>query len=57
MNTICGAKCEDCNFKNNCPGCAATCGKPFGGTCVAAKCINAGGKEKYAAFKKICLMK
>lgn len=52
MSTICGANCEECNFKDNCRGCEATCGKPFGGTCVAAEYIKAGGKEKYVEFKR-----
>ena len=51
MSTICGADCEKCTFKDNCRGCAETCGKPFGGACVAAEYIKLGGKEKYAEFK------
>ena len=50
--TICGANCEGCQFKENCQGCAATGGKPFGGTCVAAEYIKVGGKAQYAEFKK-----
>lgn len=52
MNTICGANCEACGFKENCAGCAATCGQPFGGSCVAAAYIKTCGKEAYAAFKR-----
>ena len=52
MDTICGANCEGCQFKDHCRGCAATGGRPFGGTCVAAEAIKAGGREKYAAFKR-----
>ena len=52
MGTICGANCEGCSFKATCAGCAATCGKPFGGTCVAAEYIKLGGREKYAEFKQ-----
>ena len=48
---ICGAKCGDCSFKDGCRGCLATCGRPFGGACVAAEYIKAGGLEKYAEFK------
>ncbi len=55
MNTICGANCDRCRFKDDCRGCAATCGKPFGGTCVAAEYIKAGGVEKYHEFKRILL--
>ena len=52
MSTICGANCENCGFRANCAGCAATCGHPFGGNCVAAEYIKVGGKEEYAAFKQ-----
>ena len=53
MSTICGAQCEGCPFKaNNCRGCKETCGRPFGGPCIAAECIKACGKEKYAEFKQ-----
>ena len=51
-DTICGAKCSECNFKDSCHGCEKTCGKPFGGACVTAEYIKAGGKEKYAEFKR-----
>ena len=50
--SICGANCDECSFNQNCPGCEATCGKPFGGRCIAAEYIIAGGKEKYAEFKQ-----
>ena len=50
--TICGAKCDNCNFKDSCGGCEKTCGKPFGGACVAAEYIKVGGKERYADFKR-----
>ena len=52
MSTICGAQCAGCHFKANCHGCTETCGRPFGGPCIAAECIKAGGKEKYAEFKQ-----
>lgn len=55
MSTICGADCQACPFQSNCCGCEATCGKPFGGTCIAAEYIRTGGKEKYAEFKKLLL--
>ena len=53
--SICGAKCGDCASKDTCRGCEATGGKPFGGTCVAAEYVKAGGAEAYADFKKILL--
>lgn len=49
--SICGANCEQCAWKEGCQGCAATCGRPFGGACVAAQYIRVGGKEAYAQFK------
>jgi len=52
MSTICGADCGKCTFKENCKGCLETCGKPFGGACVAAEYIKAGGREKYEDFKR-----
>ncbi len=51
-NSICGAKCEQCPHKERCRGCQASGGKPFGGRCVAAEYIRAGGKESYALFQK-----
>ena len=35
-DAICGANCAGCSFREGCAGCAATCGRPFGGACVAA---------------------
>lgn len=55
MDTICGANCAECGFVNDCRGCAATCGRPFGGSCVAAEYIKLGGREKYNEFKHILL--
>lgn len=52
MNTICGADCSRCPSVEKCPGCAATCGRPFGGDCVAAEYIKKNGKERYEQFKK-----
>lgn len=52
MRTYCGAKCEECQFKSNCKGCMNTCGKPFGGICVAAEYVKVGGRESYGELKK-----
>lgn len=52
MNTICGADCSACMLSEKCAGCAATCGHPFGGSCVAAEYIKAHGKEAYLTFKQ-----
>jgi len=51
METICGAKCEECMFNGRCGGCKKTCGSPFGGGCIAAEYIKIGGKEGFEAFK------
>lgn len=50
--SLCGADCAACPLKTTCRGCAATCGRPFGGTCVAAETIKRSGKQAYAAFKE-----
>ena len=55
MTGICGANCADCNWKETCKGCLATGGRPFGGSCIAAEYIKAGGKEAYGEFKKAML--
>ena len=52
MNTYCGANCESCPSKENCKGCVATCGSPFGGRCVAAEYIKVGGLEAYRQFRQ-----
>lgn len=52
MSTYCKADCSKCGFKENCKGCIATCGSPFGGTCIAAECIKTGGIEAYNEFKE-----
>lgn len=52
MNTYCGADCENCQSKEACKGCAATCGSPFGGSCIAAENIKANGLEDYKVFKE-----
>lgn len=52
MRTICGAKCEECSFREVCKGCEATCGMPFGGKCIAAEYIKVGGREAYGEFQK-----
>ena len=54
--SICGANCEKCSFQDSCRGCAATCGRPFGGACIAAEYIKAGGKVHYLEFKEKLLL-
>ena len=52
MNTYCGADCECCRNRETCKGCLETCGSPFGGRCIAAEYIKAGGMEAWLQFKK-----
>ena len=52
MNNYCGANCESCPSRARCQGCLETCGSPFGGRCVAAEYIRAGGLAAYRAFKQ-----
>lgn len=52
MSTYCGADCSDCKFSGECRGCSETCGKPFGGNCLAAEYIKVGGKEMFEQFKR-----
>lgn len=54
MKTLCGIDCKEvCSmYKNGCPGCRETDGKPFGGACVAAECVRTGGEEGLRSFKQ-----
>lgn len=53
MKSICGSDCcEACPRKTDCGGCQEAGGHPFGGVCVAAKCIQESGRDAYHALKK-----
>ena len=43
MKNYCGLDCSQCPAVDRCAGCAATDGKPYGGTCVLGECCKAGG--------------
>lgn len=43
MKNYCGLDCSQCPAVDRCTGCAATDGKPYGGTCVLGECCKAGG--------------
>ena len=43
MKNYCGLDCAACPAVDTCPGCAATGGKPFGGTCVLGECCKSQG--------------
>ena len=45
MKNYCGLDCAQCPAVDGCPGCAATGGTPFGGTCVLGECCKAQGCE------------
>ena len=53
MKSLCGADCDNCGYgkSNNCKGCVATKGCPFGKQCFIAKYILTGGMENYEIFK------
>lgn len=59
MNTsICGLECAGCSFKENCGGCVATGGKPFGGECMVAKCRTCHKDDNCGDFSKnVCALK
>lgn len=49
---LCGIDCcKECGRRNECGGCEACGGHPFGGDCVAAQTILAEGFEGFAALK------
>ena len=53
MKSLCGADCDNCGYgkSNNCKGCVATSGCPFGKQCFIAKYILTGGMENYEILK------
>lgn len=53
MKSICGSDCcEKCGRRGDCGGCAATDGRPFGGNCIAAERIRAGGQAALDELKE-----
>ncbi len=48
VENYCGANCKECQWKENCKGCKATLGKPFGEPCPLASCAKALGNETCA---------
>lgn len=52
MKSICESDCcETCEKLEECGGCVKTDGHPFGGECIAAKCLKTGGKDCYYELK------
>lgn len=52
--SICGIDCSECEQKAYCKGCAATGGKPFGGSCAVAQCCAENGRVSCKACGDIC---
>lgn len=57
MKTICGADCNECGFKENCSGCKATNGHPFGSSCMLAECCSSNGLEYCDKCSSVCRLK
>ena len=52
MLSLCGLDCcAACPQRTACGGCRETQGHPFGGTCVAAACVERGGMEAWESWK------
>lgn len=52
MQSICGSDCcAACPQRAACGGCRETQGHPFGGTCVAAACVERGGMDAWESWK------
>ena len=52
MTSICGMDCcSACARKDACGGCVQTGGHPLGGSCIAAECVEKGGREALLRFK------
>lgn len=53
MESICGTDCcTQCTKLAECGGCIKTNGHPFGGTCVAAECVERGGMADLSRLKQ-----
>ena len=54
--SICGLDCcAACPKKAACGGCRETGGHPFGGSCVAAACIERGGTDAFDGWKRAAI--
>ena len=57
MKSICGSDCcEKCSRKGDCGGCVETNGRPFGGNCVAANCIQTRGQAAFEELKRTLIV-
>lgn len=57
MKTICGVDCNECGFKDNCGGCKASNGHPFGASCMIAECCNSAECVDCESCPSACRMK
>ncbi len=57
MDAICGIDCGACAWRAECRGCAASCGRPFGGECIAANCCKRRGITRCAECGDRCALK
>lgn len=59
MKTICGIDCNECALQEECGGCKATNGQPFGGTCMIAECskIPNGCTDCSNSHSSVCKLK
>lgn len=46
--SICGVDCDKCEMVDECNGCDASSGKPFGKDCMIAECCHKRGKNSCA---------
>lgn len=53
MSELCKMDCcKNCGRRAECPGCSETGGRPYGGGCIAAQCVQEKGHETFLALKK-----
>lgn len=55
--SICGLDCEVCGWKSRCSGCSETCGHPFGGECIMARCCARRGLSSCTECGDRCALK
>lgn len=55
--SICGLDCGQCAWREQCRGCEATCGRPFGEGCIAARCCARRGLARCAECSERCALK
>ncbi|MDD2955342.1 MAG: DUF3795 domain-containing protein [Oscillospiraceae bacterium] len=57
LETICGADCGECPFREACGGCVRTGGRPFGEACIVAECCKEKNQERCAACGGACALR